>query len=58
VSDSVANLRALNVKRAANRAAARTGLRCQTCGKPLSAAQRVTARFCGPTCRSKAFRAR
>jgi hypothetical protein len=58
VSDSVAKLRALNAKRTAKRAAALTGLKCQTCGNPLSAAQRVTARFCGPTCRSKAFRAR
>jgi hypothetical protein len=44
-------------RRTAKRAAARAQLKCRTCGKPL-AAQRPTARFCGPTCRSKAWRAR
>jgi hypothetical protein len=57
MSDNVARLRALNVKRAADRAAARAGRKCEVCGKLLQA-QRPTARFCGPTCRSKAFRNR
>jgi hypothetical protein len=62
MADSVApagrsdKLRALNEKRAAVRAAKRTGLRCQTCGKPL-AARRATAQYCNATCRSQAWRA-
>ena len=52
-SDSVARS---NKQRAAKRAAARTGLTCQTCGKPLAAAQRATARYCSATCRSQAWR--
>jgi hypothetical protein len=63
MSDSVASsakqtsdsLKTLNERRAAKRAAARAGLMCQVCGKPL-AAQRVTARFCNVTCRSQAWR--
>jgi hypothetical protein len=55
VSDSAARLHGLNVERMAKRAAARAGLTCQRCGKPL-AARRPTARFCGPTCRSQAWR--
>ena len=51
-SDSVARLKALNKKRAAKR----TGLKCQTCGKPLATAQRATARYCSATCRSQAWR--
>jgi hypothetical protein len=46
-----------NAKRAAARAAARCGRTCEVCGKGLKAA-RSTARFCGPACRMKAFRAR
>jgi hypothetical protein len=46
---------ARNTARAAERAKARAGLVCQHCGKPLDA-QRPTMRFCGPTCRSHAFR--
>jgi hypothetical protein len=34
----------------------RSSLVCQRCGKPLLAAQRATARYCGPTCRSQAWR--
>jgi hypothetical protein len=45
-----------NAERAKRRAEARAGLACATCGKPLDA-RRSTARFCGPTCRSKAWRA-
>lgn len=44
-----------NERRSAERAAVRAGLKCQTCGKPLTA-QRPTARYCGPTCRSHAWR--
>ena len=60
VSDSVASapdsgLKALNARRAAQRAANRASLKCQTCGKPL-AARRVTARYCNATCRSQAWR--
>lgn len=33
----------------------RVGLKCRACGKPL-AAERSTARYCGPTCRSRAWR--
>jgi hypothetical protein len=55
VSDSVAQPKA-NEKRTAERAAARSGLKCQTCGKPL-AASRVSARYCSVTCRSRAWRA-
>ena len=51
--DSVAPAR--NERRAAERAERRVGLRCQVCGNPL-AAQRATARYCGPTCRSQAWR--
>jgi hypothetical protein len=46
-----------NAERAAARARARAGRKCEVCGKRLTVA-RSTARFCGPTCRSKAFRAR
>jgi hypothetical protein len=46
---------ARNATRAAERAKARASLRCQQCGKPLDA-QRPTMRYCGPTCRSNAFR--
>jgi hypothetical protein len=42
-------------RRAAQRAEKRANLKCLQCGKPLDA-QRPTARFCGPTCRSHAFR--
>ena len=55
--DRKAKLRDLNAKRASKRAEDRSGLTCQHCGKPLSA-QRPTARFCGPTCRFKAWRGR
>src|SRR6202041_56745 len=54
MSDSVASthafdkLKALNEQRAARRAEKRTGLKCQTCGKPLDA-RRATARYCSPT---------
>jgi hypothetical protein len=51
-----AQLKALNEGRAAKRAAARQGRTCAGCGKPINA-QRSTARFCGPTCRSRAWRA-
>jgi hypothetical protein len=44
-----------NERRAAERAALRAGRKC-FCGKPL-AAQRATAQYCGPTCRSQAWRA-
>jgi hypothetical protein len=54
-ADSRKRLEALNARRTAQRAANRTGLVCQQCGKPLSA-QRPTARYCGPTCRSQAWR--
>jgi hypothetical protein len=59
IFDSVARkhaLNALNARRAAKRAAMRVDLTCQRCGKPLLTAQRVTARYCGPTCRSQAWR--
>jgi hypothetical protein len=46
-----------NAQRAAARAQARARRKCAVCGKRLKAA-RSTARFCGPTCRSKAWRAR
>jgi hypothetical protein len=46
---------ARNTARAAERAKAREGLVCLQCGKPLDA-KRPTARYCGPTCRSHAFR--
>jgi hypothetical protein len=46
-----------NAERAAARAAARAGRRCEVCGKRIVAA-RSTARFCCPTCRSKAWRVR
>lgn len=57
MSDSVAALKALNERRSALRAALRAGRKCEVCGKPL-AARRATARYCGPTCRSKAWRHR
>jgi hypothetical protein len=44
-----------NARRAAARAAARAGRKCEVCGKGLKAA-RSTARFCGPACRMKAHR--
>ncbi len=60
MSDSVAatsdQLKALNEQRTSRRAAKRAGLRCQTCGKPLTA-RRATARYCNATCRSQAWRA-
>ncbi len=41
--------------RKVQRAAARASLTCRQCGKPLNA-ERPTARFCGPTCRSQMWR--
>ena len=55
-SNSVARLEALNKERSAKRAAQRASLKCQTCGKPLAAARRATARYCNATCRSHAWR--
>jgi hypothetical protein len=55
-SDSVAGHKVSNKQRTAARAAKRTGLKCQSCGKPLVAAQRATARYCNATCRSQAWR--
>jgi hypothetical protein len=43
-------------ERAKRRAEARMDRACEVCGAPL-AAERSTAKFCGPTCRSKAWRA-
>jgi hypothetical protein len=43
--------------RAAARAAARAGRKCEVCGKALHAA-RSTARYCSVACRVKAFRGR
>lgn len=57
-SDSVAGLAALNKQRALKRLAKRANLKCQSCGKPLAAAQRATARYCNDTCRSRALRKR
>ena len=54
-SDNVARLKALNDRRAARRAANRADLKCQSCGKPLTARRR-TARYCNATCRSHAWR--
>ena len=56
-SDSVAHLNDHNKQRAAKRAKNRAGLKCRSCGKPLAAAQRATARYCNATCRSQAWRA-
>jgi hypothetical protein len=56
MSDSGAHLNDHNKQRTAARAAKRTGLKCQSCGKPLVAAQRATARYCNATCRSQAWR--
>ena len=39
------------------RAKARTGRRCETCGKPIKA-QRATKQYCSVRCRVTAFRAR
>lgn len=61
MSNSVASahlsdkLEVLNERRAEIRAAERSNLKCQSCGKPL-AAQRVSARYCSVTCRSRAWR--
>jgi hypothetical protein len=46
---------AAHAARARQRLATRTGLVCQSCGAPL-AAQRVTARYCGATCRQRSHR--
>ena len=54
-SDSVVTPKNPNARRALKRAMARADLKCQACGKPLSA-QRPTARYCNVTCRSRAWR--
>jgi hypothetical protein len=48
-----------NAERAARRAEARAGMTCDNCGKPIEAKRQRAGylAFCGPTCRSQAWRA-